>query len=198
MTVLSPLSAAAGAVTAPPLRVAVLVASTRPGRLGPTVAAWFVGCAAQHDRTQDVPLDVDLVDLADHAVPGRVLSERVAAADAVVVVVPEYNHSFPGPFKTAVDSLRAEWFAKPVAFVSYGGLSGGLRAVEALRLVFAELHAVTLREAVALPTVWDDVDAHGVLQAGEPAQAAADRLLVHLRWWATALRDARLREPYVA
>lgn len=122
----------------------------------------------------------------------------MAAADAVVLVVPEYNHSFPGPLKTAIDSLRSEWFAKPVAFVSYGGLSGGLRAVEALRLVFAELHAVTLRESVALPLAWEGVGDDGVLLVPELVEAAADRMLVHLAWWARALREARLREPYVA
>ena len=175
------------------LRLAVLVASTRPGRLGPVVADWFV---AQTARTAG--LAVDRLDLADPALAGRRLAERVEAADAVVVVVPEYNHSFPGPLKTAIDGLRAEWFAKPVAFVSYGGLSGGLRAVEALRLVFAELHAVTLREAVALPQPWEAIDDDGVLQTPDTVQGAADRMLRHLLWWGTALREARVREPYVA
>lgn len=172
------------------LRLTVVVASTRPGRLGPTVAAWFVAQAARTPA-----FDVTVVDLADDE---PALARHVAAADAVVVVVPEYNHSFPGPLKAAVDGLREEWFAKPVAFVSYGGLSGGLRAVEALRLVFAELHAVTLRESVALPTPWQDLGDDGALHQPALVEAAADRMLRHLAWWAGALHDARAREPYVA
>lgn len=175
-----------------PLRVVVVIASTRPGRLGPTVADWFVRSTARHPG-----LTVEVLDLDGVVLPSRALSSAVGGADAVVVVVPEYNHSFPGPLKTAVDSLRAEWFAKPVAFVSYGGLSGGLRAVEALRLVFAELHAVTLRESVALPLAWEGVDDDGVLQVTAPVEAAVDRMLAQLAWWGTALREAREREPYV-
>jgi len=59
--------------------------------------------------------------------------------DAFVVVTPEYNHGYPGPLKTAIDSVGREWHAKPVGFVCYGGLSGGLRAVEQLRIVFASV-----------------------------------------------------------
>ncbi len=69
-----------------------------------------------------------------------------------VVVTPEYNHSFPGPLKAAIDRHVTPWQAKPVGFVSYGGISGGLRAVEHLRQVFAELHAVTVRETVSF--IW--------------------------------------------
>jgi NADPH-dependent FMN reductase len=64
--------------------------------------------------------------------------ERIAAAEAFVVVTPEYNHGYPAPLKALIDSSGAEWYAKPIAFVSYGGISGGLRAVEQLRLVFGE------------------------------------------------------------
>jgi NAD(P)H-dependent FMN reductase len=61
------------------------------------------------------------------------LCRRIDAADAFVVVTPEYNHSYPASLKHAIDMAYGEWNAKPVAFVSYGGISGGLRAVEALR-----------------------------------------------------------------
>jgi hypothetical protein len=83
----------------------------------------------------------------------------IDAADAFVVVTPEYNHSYPASLKHAIDMAHGEWNTKPVAFVSYGGISGGLRAVEALRLVFAELHATTIRDTVSF---------HG--GAGSPAR----------------------------
>ncbi len=176
-----------------PIRLAVLVASTREGRFGPVVARWFAGQAAARD---DVELTV--VDLIDHPVPGAELAAAIGAADAIVVVTPEYNHSFPGPLKTAIDSVRDEWAATPIGFVSYGGISGGLRAVEGLRPVFAELHAMTIRETVVFPLYWESFDADGALKDPAPATAAADALLEQLIWWAHALRNAHAERPYGA
>jgi NAD(P)H-dependent FMN reductase len=125
--------------TAERVRLTVIVASVRPGRFGPTVASWFVGHAAAR---ADIAGDV-VVDLARSG-DVREFPARIDGADAIVVVTPEYNHGYPGPPKTAIDSAGAEWHAKPIGFVSYGGMSGGLRAVEQLRAVFAELHAADL------------------------------------------------------
>src|SRR5918998_5196989 len=111
--------------------LAVIVGSVREGPFGPVVAGWFVGQAKQRDD-----VSVDVIDLADTPIPSTNYSSRIGAADAFVVVTPEYNHGYPGPLKTAIDSVGREWQAKPVGFVSYGGLSGGLRAVEQLRVVF--------------------------------------------------------------
>ena len=112
------------------------------------------------------------------------------------MVTPEYNHSFPGPLKHAIDSLGHQWQAKPVGFVSYGGLSGGLRAVEALRVVFAELHAVTIRETVSFHSAWARFHEHGAPRDPELVNAAAGALLDQLAWWACALRAARAARPY--
>ena len=95
------------------------------------------------------------------------LQQALGLADAFVVVTPEYNHGYPAPLKELIDSVNAEWQAKPVAFVSYGGVSGGLRAVEQLRLVFAELHAVTIRDSVSFPGAWEQFDESGVLRNPE-------------------------------
>ena len=174
-------------------QLAVIVGSVREGRFGPVVADWFIGQAKQRD---DVSIDV--IDLADTPIPAaqRSFADRVDAADAFVVVTPEYNHSFPGPLKHAIDSLGHQWQAKPVGFVSYGGLSGGLRAVEALRVVFAELHAVTIRETVSFHSAWARFDEHGAPRDPELVNAAAGALLDQLAWWARALRTARAARPY--
>ncbi|WP_106400803.1 NADPH-dependent FMN reductase [Actinocorallia populi] len=187
-----------------PLRTAMLIGSTRRGRFGPTVARWFAGLAGQ--RT-DMALDVidlgtaglpdTLIDEGDD-VPGpvRALAPRLAAADAFVIVTPEYNHSFPAPLKTAVDWFVDEWRAKPVGFVSYGGMSGGLRAVEQLRLVFSELHAVTVRDTVSFHSCREKFDDAGRPVDAAGCDAAAKGLLDQLAWWARALRDARTARPY--
>ncbi|GAA2817634.1 NAD(P)H-dependent oxidoreductase [Saccharopolyspora taberi] len=186
------------------LRLAVIIGSNREGRFGPTVASWFAEQARQFDG-----LDVDVVDLAGIPLPTAIdfgaepgphvtaLGERLAAADAFVVVTPEYNHSFPAPLKNAIDLYRAEWQAKPVGFVSYGGMGGGLRAVEQLRLVFAELHATTVRDTVSFHNAWDRFDESGV-PVDEGCNAAAKGMLNQLTWWARALRGARAAEPYAA
>jgi NAD(P)H-dependent FMN reductase len=169
--------------------VAVIVASTREGRFGPTVAAWFAGEAAGRSD-----LAVGIIDLSEP----DLITERLGAADAFVVVTPEYNHSYPAPLKAAIDSHFHEWHAKPVGFVSYGGLSGGLRAVEHLRPVFAELHAVTVRDTVSFHGGRSCFDSAGrPLDAQEP-RAAAHRLLDRLTWWGLTLRDAHQARPYVA
>ncbi|MEV1008151.1 NAD(P)H-dependent oxidoreductase [Streptomyces sp. NPDC049881] len=182
------------------LRVAVIVGSVREGRFGTTVARWFADLAAGHGG-----IEVDVVDLADTPLALTMdgtgheeLGERLAAADAFVVVTPEYNHSFPAGLKNMIDWFNREWHAKPVGFVSYGGLAGGLRAVEQLRVVFAELHAVTIRETVSFHGVWGRFDDAGALTEPKAATDAATALLNQLAWWAHALREARAASPYVS
>ncbi|WP_163548410.1 NADPH-dependent FMN reductase [Candidatus Frankia nodulisporulans] len=190
------------------LEVAVLLSSVRAGRLAPTVGAWFTDQAAGRDDLRltlvdpaSTPLDHPGADPADPgvAVARADLGERLAAADAFIVITPEYNHSYPAALKHILDSYRREWFAKPVGFVSYGGMSGGLRAVEHLRGVFAELHAVGVRDGVSLHGVRAADFAAGGRVATDPQIATAARaLLDQLAWWGRALREAREIEPYAA
>ncbi|MCL6286970.1 NADPH-dependent FMN reductase [Streptomyces fimicarius] len=190
-----------------PLKVAVILGSNRDGRFGPVVADWFLARAAGHPGVATELIDVAEADLPtaitfspgpEEAARLAAVSERLAAADAFVVVTPEYNHSFPAPLKSLIDWHSAEWQAKPVAFVSYGGISGGLRAVEQLRQVFAELHTVTVRDTVSFHNAGVLFDDEGRHLDPEPADAAAKTLLDQLVWWGTALRDARNLRPYGA
>jgi NAD(P)H-dependent FMN reductase len=184
-----------------PLKLALIYGSTREGRFCDTVANW---AAEEIWSRNDFHLDViDPAELGvlpyqeqEEAAPLSELRRRLGAADAFVVVTPEYNHGYPAPLKFLIDSTHREWQAKPVAFVSYGGISGGLRAVEQLRLVFAELHAVTLRDSVSFANPWVKFDGTGrLLEPDEPRKAMAI-MLSRLRWWAAILRDARQAAPY--
>jgi NAD(P)H-dependent FMN reductase len=184
-----------------PIDLAVIVGSNRHGRFAPTVADWFVTRA--HQRSD---LDIDVIDLADVDVPavygpdGAAAMEdfrlRIDRADAIVVITPEYNHGYPAVLKQAIDFVHREWKAKPVGFVSYGGISGGLRAVEQLRLVFAELHAVTVRDTVSLHNAWSQFGERGALVDPGPANAAVKQMLDQLDWFARALRAARADHAY--
>ncbi|GAA4134572.1 NAD(P)H-dependent oxidoreductase [Actinomadura keratinilytica] len=187
------------------LRLAVIIASTRRGRFGPTVAGWFADRARRRGD-----LDVDMVDLAEARLPHeltdhdepvpppvRALASRLAAADAFAVVAPEYNAGFPAPLKEAIDWFYEEWHAKPVALVTYGRDSGGLNAAAQLRQVFAELHAVTIRDGISLPRYWEHFTADGRWpKAAAECNTAVNLTLDQLVWWARALRAARREHPY--
>lgn len=169
-----------------PLRIAIINGSPRTGRSGPVIVDWVAGAARQRDD-----MGVDVVDAASGC------SEVLAAADAFIVVTPEYNHSFPGGLKQLIDEHFAEWHAKPVAFVSHGGVSGGLRAVEHLRGVFAELHAVGIRDSVSFHRPWNWFGPDGRPENAQ-AEVALKKMFDQLVWWARALRDARAVRPYEA
>lgn len=85
-----------------------------------------------------------------------------------------------------------------MGFVSYGGAAGGVRAVEHLRNVFAELHTVTMRDTVTFANYWEQFDSTGQLREPERAHGEAKLLLDQLGWWAAALHPARQERPYVA
>ena len=183
------------------LRVAVIIGSTREGRFAPTVADWFVARAA--GARPDLAIDV--IDLAEADLPLTMtafgqprpepvatLAPRLAEADAFVIVTPEYNHSFPAVLKSAIDWYHGEWSRKPVAFVSYGGVSGGLRAVQQLRHVFIELAAVPIRDTVSFTEYWNQFAEDQSWPApSEARDKAVAALLDQLTWAAETLRAGR-------
>jgi NAD(P)H-dependent FMN reductase len=177
------------------IKVALIYGSTRKGRFCDKVGRW-----AGEQIVNSGKFSMDLIDPAapsfeaDSDSPP--LRQRIGDADAFVIVTPEYNHGYPAPLKSLIDLVGVEWQAKPVAFVAYGGISGGLRAVEQLRLVFAELHTVTIRDAVSFAAAWEQFDAAGTLFQPERAQKSMEILLARLHWWAVALRTARRAIPY--
>jgi NAD(P)H-dependent FMN reductase len=167
-----------------PIRIAVIYGSTRKGRFCDKVVAWV---AEQIQGTANYA--IDLIDPA-HVLPGNEpnappgkanLWQRMGAADAFVVVTPEYNHGYTAALKSLIDSVGAEW-----------------QAVEQLRLVFAELHAVTIRDSVSFAGAWEQFDESGRLHQPERAGRSMATMLGRLHWWAVALRNARGVMPYVS
>lgn len=183
------------------LKLALIYGSTRPGRLCDKVASW---AAAQISARPEFTLNI-----IDPASPGAREAEQsgeslnlawlrghIGDADGFIVVTPEYNHGYPAPLKSLIDYVGPEWHAKPVAFVSYSGISGGIRAAEQLRQVFAEVHAVAIRESVPLPMAWEQFDSDGTLKNPARATRQMQTVLNRLAWWANALREARNAVPY--
>jgi NAD(P)H-dependent FMN reductase len=184
-------------------RLQVIVASTRPTRVGPAVGEWFYARAAEHGG-----FELDWVDLAELRLPfmdephhprlreyehdhTRRWSERVDAADAFAMVTPEYNHGFNAPLKNAVDFLHHEWSHKPVGIVSYGGVAAGTRAAQMLKQVLLAQRMVPLTTAVSIPFVARFVDDEGRLEPNDTMQAAAMDVLDDLLAHEAALRPLR-------
>jgi NAD(P)H-dependent FMN reductase len=183
----------------------IIIASTRPGRVGPSVAAWIYERAVAHGG-----FDVELIDLAEVNLPmfdepkhprfGEYVhqhtkdwSATIARGDAYVIVMPEYNYGFNAAIKNAIDYLNAEWQHKPVGFVSYGGVAAGTRAVQMLKQVVTTLKMVPVFEAVSIPFVQQFLDEDKRLQPNDVMNGAATAMLDQLVQLSQALRT--LREP---
>lgn len=190
------------------LSIGVILGSTREGRQGEKVAKWLLGLARARPE-----LAVELVDLKELALPfftvgaspkvaedtyenesARRWVATVRRLDGFIVVTAEYNHGYPAALKNALDYAYSGWNNKPIGFVSYGGSSGGVRAVQQLRQVSIELQLAPIREEVNIPFVFRAFDA-----GGAPTEAfhvrRAGLLLDQLAWWAQVLKDGRERHP---
>lgn len=183
-------------------QIQVILGSTRQGRSGEQVAKWFTGLAAQRSD-----IDIELVDLRDFPLPffdsptspKRELSgdpsvqawaAKVGAADGFIIVTPEYNYGYPAVLKNALDHLYYEWNDKPVGFVGYGGMAGGIRAVQQLRQVVVELGLLQTHAQVLIPRVFSAFD-----DDGQPLDAihegTASTLLDEVSDWARLLQVKR-------
>jgi NAD(P)H-dependent FMN reductase len=184
----------------------IIIASTRPGRVGLPVAQWF------HERGLAFGgFDIDVVDLAELNLPfmdeprhprlrqythqhTKAWSARVDAADAFVFVMPEYNYGFNAPLKNAIDYLHHEWAYKPAGFVSYGGVAAGTRAVQMFKSVVSTLRMFPVVEAVAIPFVQQFLDENRQVRANEVMETAATAMLQELHRTTQALAPLRMRE----
>jgi NAD(P)H-dependent FMN reductase len=186
------------------LNLQVIIASTRPGRQGPAVASWFTEAARAHGGFQVEVVDLAEVDLPlfdeprhpslrqyEHAHTGA-WSAIVARADAYVLVTPEYNFGGPPSLVNALDYLVREWAYKPVGFVSYGGVSAGLRGVQMTKQMVTALRMMPVPEGVAIPFFTQHIDREtGNFDPGEVQVGAARAMLDELAKWAEALRPLR-------
>lgn len=183
-------------------KLATIAVSTRPGRVGIHLARWMQGVAEKHGG-----FDARFVDLAEVGLPlldepnhprlrkyekehTRRWSAIVDEADAFIFVTPEYNHGPAPTLLNALDFVMHEWACKPAGFVSYGGVSGGLRAVQATKPTLAVLQVVPVPQAVVVPFVANQVK-DGVFTPNEIQEQAAPDMLDALVRWSDALKVLR-------
>ena len=185
------------------MKLNVVITSTRPGRVGKPVADWFASHAEGHATGFDVRLtdlaevNLPLLDEPNHPAMKKYTTEHtkkwsaiVDDSDAFVFVLPEYNFTMPPAFVNAVDDLYHEWAYKPAGFVSYGGISGGLRSTQTAKTLLTTLKVVPLVEQVVIPNVFGQLK-DGTFTPAEPQLQSADALLSELAKWAGALAPLR-------
>lgn len=170
--------------------------------MGLPIGTWFLEHARSHAKFDVTLVDLKAVNLpfldeAKHPRLGqyehahtKAWSEIVKAADAFVFVTPEYNFSTAPALMNAFDYLYTEWNFKPASFVSYGGVSGGLRAAQMAKQTITALNMMPIAEAVALPFAGKLVT-DGKFQPNDVIEASATRMLDELHRWATALEPMR-------
>ena len=183
------------------LKIAIILGSTRPGRIGEGVANWAFEVASK--RTD---AEFELVDIADYDLPlldepvppslGQYSKEhtkrwaaKIDSFDGFVFVTSEYNHGIPGALKNALDFIFKEWNNKSAGFVSYGSAYGA-RAVESLRLVMGELMIADVRQQVLL-SLFTDFENYSVFKPAERHETALNTVIDQVVAWGTALRSVR-------
>jgi len=179
----------------------IITVSTRPGRVGPVISTWFQKFAENQGSFK-----VEIVDLAQVNLPlfdephhpmqqkyenehTKAWSKTIAQADAFVIVTPEYNYFTPATIVNALDYLSHEWNYKPAGLVSYGGISGGLRAAQAIKPLLTSLKIVPIPEGVAIPFFSQHIDdTKTIFTPNEMHELSATKLLEELEKWAVALK----------
>src|SRR5215210_2222253 len=185
--------------------IKIITSTTREGRKGIAVANWITELAKQNDK-----YNIELLDLAEINLPfmdepnhprlqkyqhehTRRWSETITAADAFIIVLGEYNFGFPAPIKNAIDYLFNEWKYKPVAFVSYGGVSGGLRSTQMLKQVVTALNMMPVVDQVNIPFFAKLIDDKGTFMPNETITKSAEAMLTELERWSDALKAMRVK-----
>lgn len=185
------------------LKLHILICSTRPTRVGPSVARWFGSYAKADGAFETVLVDLKDFDLPVYDEPKhprmqqyehehtRRWSKSVDAADAFVFVSPEYNYGPTPALLNALTYLVREWAYKPVGFVSYGGVSGGIRGVQAIKTIMTTLKLFPLTEGVMVPLVQTMISEDGTFRPTPIMEEGAGIMLKELHRVAAAMKPLR-------
>ena len=183
------------------IKIAIIIGSTRPGRVGEAVGRWVFQIAGQRKDAEFELVDIKEFNLPllDEPVPpsmgkyskphNKVWAKKIASFDAFVFVTPEYNHATSGALKNAIDFLYREWNNKAAGFVSYGS-AGGARAVENLRLIMGELQVADVRSQVML-SLMTDFENFTVFKPHPRHEKSVNEMLDQVIAWGGALKTLR-------
>lgn len=182
--------------------IKVIIGSNRPSRFGKQPADWIMELSKEHSEATFELIDLAEVNLPflDEPTPAlyaqytqdhtKAWSKIIDEADGFIFVTPEYNHATSAVLKNAIDYLAAEWRHKPVAFVSYG-VQGGVRAVENLRTIVANLSMYSVYDQVNFINYWAQLDESGKLIPTDEQTDQAHKLLKNIAFWSDTFSEAR-------
>jgi NAD(P)H-dependent FMN reductase len=187
-------------------KLKIITSTTRPGRKGIEVAAWINEIASNH-----AGFDVELLDLAEINLPlfdepehprlkkythdhTKKWSAKIDDGDAFIITLAEYNNGVPAPIKNAIDFLYHEWRYKPVGFVSYGGVSAGIRSLQMIKQVVTALSMMPVASVVNIPFFSKYLTEQGRFEPEEIAKKSASAMLDELTRWADAMKPLRKRD----
>lgn len=186
------------------IKTAIIIGSTRPGRVGEAVARWVHEKARPREDATFELVDLQEINLPllDEPVPPsmgqyskphtKAWAEKIASFDAFVFVTAEYNHGIPAALKNAIDFLYAEWNDKAAGFVSYGS-AGGARAVEQLRLVLSEVQIAHVRNQVMF-SLFADFENYSDFKPHPRHEESLKEMLDQVVAWGDALKNLRERK----
>lgn len=183
------------------IKIGIIIGSTRPGRNAEAVAQWVYEIARKRSDAEFELIDIKDYDLPllDEPVPASMnmymyphtkkWAEKIKSLDAFIFVTPEYNHAPSGALKNAIDFLYAEWNNKAAGFVSYGS-TGGVRAVEQLRLIMGELQVADVRSQVAM-SLFTDFENFSVFKPAALHETSLNAMIDQAVAWGGALKTIR-------
>ena len=182
------------------LNIAIIIGSTRPNRIGPTIAQWVYETAQKRDDAAFELIDIADYDLplldepkppamGEYAQPHTIRwAEKIGTFDGFVFVTPEYNQSTSAALKNAIDFIYKEWNNKAAGFVGYGG-TYGLRAIQSLRLIMAQMQMADVRAQVGFSLFSDFED--GAFTPAPRHKEEVNDMLDQVIAWAGALKPLR-------
>ncbi len=178
----------------------IISSSVRPGRKGPLIGAWITEIAKQNGG-----FNVEFIDLGEINLPmmneaahprfkkyehehTKKWSAKIDEADALIFVTAEYDYNYPAPLRNAIEYLSQEWEYKACGLVSYGGVSGGTRAVNSLKADLSTMKMVPLMDMVNFPFFTQNINEKGEFIVNETSVKAANKMLTELIRWTHGLK----------
>jgi NAD(P)H-dependent FMN reductase len=177
------------------LNIPVILGTSRKGRTSVHAARLLADLLSRRAGVVSTVLDIASlplpVDDAGEAIKDAAFSAAIGAADGLVIVAPEYNHSFPGLLKHTLDSCLSEYIHKAVGLVGVSaGPFAGIRVVQGLLPVMRELGLVTIFWDINIGQVGKVFAEDGRL-LDEAFVRRSDRFIRELIWMSKVLRYGR-------